>query len=110
MDDYGDSSNNPLSWVILGLNFVTIKLTEWMTGMNAPTGVLESVRKITPRPILIISTGKGKERQWGGRIFKAAQESKDIWEIPEALHGEGFKLYPEKYSQKLVSFFDESLM
>ena len=106
IDDYGGDSNNPWSWVIFGLNFFTIKLTEWMQGQKTPSGVLESVAEISPRPVLLISSGRGKERLWGHRIFNAAREPKAIWEIPEALHGEGFKLYPEQYSEKLVSFFD----
>ena len=109
LEDYRGDSNNPWRWVIFGLNFFTIRLTEWMIGRKAPTGVLKSVEEISPRPMLLISTGRGKERLWGNRIFKAAREPKDIWEIPEALHGEGFKLYPEKYSEKLGSFFDEIL-
>ncbi len=110
LDDYRSGSNNPWSWVIFGLNFFTIKLTEWMTGRKSPTGVLKSVGETAPLPILLISTGRGREQQWGNRVIKAAQEPKDVWEIPEALHGEGFKLYPEIYSEKLNSFFDEILM
>lgn len=108
LEDYRHQRRNLLDWIIYPLNAYSIKVMSWMTGITATNGVLESIHNISPRPVLVISTGRGREQRWCNSVYRSAQEPKDIWEIPEALHGEGYKIYPTEYSNKLISFFNDA--
>ncbi|MCP4420053.1 MAG: alpha/beta fold hydrolase [Chloroflexi bacterium] len=84
-----------------------IKIMERKTGLTAPTAIVEQIADIAPRPILFI--GVGGEVPLADFYYDAAQEPKALWNIPEADHGQGPKVRPEEYEERLVSFFGESL-
>ncbi len=104
LDDYGGRAQKLHQWPRYIINLFTLKLISWMSGAQPPEGVLAATARIAPRPIFFIAAGK--ERPWVSRVFRAAGQPKDIWEIPAAFHGEGFRLYPEVYAEKLNTFFD----
>lgn len=103
--DYGGQAQKFYQWPHYLINIFTLKMITWMSGEPQPTGVLEAAAQIAPRPLLLIATGK--QAPWVSRVFRAAEHPKDIWEIPQALHGEGFRLYPEIYTEKLAIFFEQ---
>lgn len=70
-----------------------------------PLGVRDALPAISPRPLLLIATGKSGERHNAQTFFQAAKEPKTLWEIPEAGHGRGLLTRPEEYEERLLRFF-----
>jgi hypothetical protein len=60
--------------------------------------------------LLFISTGRGNEQRMVRRYYAAAQSAKQLWEVPEAAHANGWLARPEAYAHQLVSFFDQALL
>jgi pimeloyl-ACP methyl ester carboxylesterase len=100
----------PGRWLLALFRRFSYALLSLLNGEKVPPGVLSIVGDIAPRPILLISTGEGREQAWVRTLHQAAAEPKSLWEIPAARHGEGYALHPEMYTPKLVTFFDAALL
>lgn len=73
---------------------------------------VDAVRKINPRPILIIH-GSNDDKigsEPGELLFAAAKEPKEFILFNEAGHVDFEKHNPDKYSQALISFFEQNLL
>ena len=80
-----------------------------LIGVPAPVGVLASMEKLAPRPLLLITSGEAGEKLFVQHLFAQAKELKTLYAIPEARHVEGFLARPEEYEHTLVSFFTRAL-
>lgn len=99
--------------------FRTTRLYPWLwlvyntqsllVGRAQPAGVVAALPQISPRPILLISTGKSGERHNAQHFMQMAKEPKSLWEIPDARHGRGLSTYPDEYKQHLLHFFGSAL-
>jgi hypothetical protein len=65
--------------------------------------------RIAPRPLLLISTGRGLEQALGRRYLGWALEPKLLWELPEARHASGWLARPQVYEQTMLRFFNRYL-
>jgi pimeloyl-ACP methyl ester carboxylesterase len=81
------------------------------TGVPAPAGVLAILAHISPRPLLLISTGGPGdfEHRRVASYYRAAEQPKTLLEIPEAAHGGGFAARPEVYTETLIQFYEDAL-
>jgi pimeloyl-ACP methyl ester carboxylesterase len=80
-----------------------------LTGVRMPEGVVAAAARITPRPLVVVTAGRGQEYLIGRVIFEKAGEPKEFYNIAEAAHGECLRARPEEYEQKLVGFFERAL-
>ena len=80
------------------------------TGVPIPEGVVGGLRRIAPRPILFISTGRDYGRALVQHFYQQASESKEWWEVPETNHGGSPRARPEEYEQIVVDFFERALL
>jgi pimeloyl-ACP methyl ester carboxylesterase len=80
-----------------------------LVGTPVPMGVIESMGKISPCPLLLITSGEAGEKLFLHHLFAWAMDPKTLYEIPEARHVEGVLARPEEYEQKLVEFFSQAL-
>jgi fermentation-respiration switch protein FrsA (DUF1100 family) len=80
-----------------------------LVGTPVPMGVIESMGKISPCPLLLITSGEAGEKLFLHHLFAWAKDPKTLYEIPEARHVEGVLARPEEYEQKLVEFFSQAL-
>ena len=80
------------------------------TGIPIPPGLPEAIQGVTPRPILFIDTGPGEGRGLVGHFYEIADEPKELWEIPEAVHGGQFEARPLEYEERMIKFFNEALL
>ncbi|MBN1259954.1 MAG: alpha/beta fold hydrolase [Anaerolineae bacterium] len=92
----------PISWVQYGI-------ISFMNGVKPPVGILDSIAGIAPRPVLLIAAGKGEEVYFARRFYRAAEDPKALWEIPEAAHGGALLARPEAYADRVSAFFAEAL-
>jgi dipeptidyl aminopeptidase/acylaminoacyl peptidase len=69
------------------------------------------IGRIAPVPLLIIA-GEGDEMipaENGRRLFRAAQEPKELWVIPVGGHGGTIASAGEEYNKRVGEFFDKRL-
>jgi fermentation-respiration switch protein FrsA (DUF1100 family) len=74
----------------------------------APESVIGT---IAPVPVFIIA-GEGDEMipvENGRRLFRAAQEPKDLWVIPVGGHGGTIAAAGDEYGRRVGEFFDRHL-
>lgn len=72
----------------------------------------ELVARISPTPLLLISTGGSLpiERDFNRIYAKAAREPVELWDLPEVNHTAAIRERPEEYQRRVVSFFDNALL
>ena len=80
------------------------------TGIPIPEGVPETLKKISPKPILFIDTGESGGRALVRYFYEIASEPKELWEIPETFHGGQFDARPQEYAERMIAFFDGALL
>jgi uncharacterized protein len=94
-----------ITWPVYPLLFQFI---EWRSGVSKPIPLLQALEEISPRPLLIISTGKSDEMRHAQRYFERAGEPKTWWNIPEASHCTGQVARPDEYEQAIINFFNQA--
>jgi len=73
--------------------------------------VIDSLSRMSPRPTLFIAgTGQDLERETVRRYFAVTSKPKEIWEIPEGSHAYTWAARPQEYTQRIVDFFEQSLL
>lgn len=98
----------------------SLMLPTWLTTTAAltvfsshgpPPRLKDSVRRIAPRPLLLIyaTHGLGGESLNRG-LFEAARTPKILWEIRDATHTGGIDAHPREYERRVVKFFDRALL
>jgi hypothetical protein len=68
------------------------------------------IGEISPRPLLLISTGDDFERSVARGYYGAAGDPKELLEIPEAGHGGGLDARPEVYRERVGALFERALL
>ncbi len=75
-----------------------------------PANLKHLVADIAPRPVFLISAGRGVDSEvLNKQFYAAAGEPRTLWEIPEAGHTGGIESRPAEYEQRVVGFFDQAL-
>jgi fermentation-respiration switch protein FrsA (DUF1100 family) len=82
---------------------------ELMSGRDQPPSNVEQLQKIAPRPVLLISTGKSEEGNWGRILNEAAGPTAQLWETGGG-HIDGLREQPEEYEKRVITLFDEALL
>jgi fermentation-respiration switch protein FrsA (DUF1100 family) len=73
------------------------------------TSVVETIGRLAPRPILLIASGE-KDIYFNRIFFRAAQEPKELWELPNGEHGGAILTDSHTYVQRVIEFFNKSLL
>jgi uncharacterized protein len=110
LDDHGGRPVTLKRWINYPYNWFNYKLFDFMCGVKATEGVIDSLRLIYPRPMLFISTGRGKERYFMRMFYEAARYPKAILEVPRAPHGIAYAGNSREYQQRVLSVFDKALL
>jgi uncharacterized protein len=101
---------NGLTKVQLLSNFpLMYTATQAMSRAPEPPSLKTQVAKIGPRPLLLISSGTGYERDANRVFYRAAGDPKELWEMPNAPHTGGLATYPQRYERRVVAFFERAL-
>lgn len=72
---------------------------------------LEGMCRLEGRPLLLINGGSDPDgpQKLGASLYRAACEPRQLWEVPEAAHGEYAQKDPQGYARHLREFFDRAL-
>jgi len=106
--DYGGMPKSFRHWIDYPFNWLYYRIYEFMIGGRC-TGVLETIGKITPHPILLIA-GSAKDIYFSRLFYQAANEPKELWEFPNGEHSTGIQQDSRTYAQRVVAFFDKALL
>jgi dienelactone hydrolase len=82
---------------------------DWFSRSPRPPANTAALARLAGRPVLFISAGRGMEQRLTRRLFEAAAEPKEWWEVPHASHAAGWVAEPEAYARALTDFFDHTL-
>jgi fermentation-respiration switch protein FrsA (DUF1100 family) len=96
----------PFVWMVL--RFAELRLGVKVAEANP----FNSVGQISPRPVLFIHGGQDPHVPIADQdaLFNACNEPKTLWRIDEAGHREAYKLDPDAYRQRVLSFFRQHLL
>jgi hypothetical protein len=68
--------------------------------------VIESIGKIAPRLLLLISSGRGRGPDLIHNYYDNAHEPKKLWEVPETGHCWISTVKPDEYQERIITFFN----
>ncbi len=77
-----------------------------------PPNLKDLVAEISPQAVFLIYAADGQvgEVELTDDYYEAADEPKQIWEVPEGGHIGGYAARPKEYERRVVSFFDAELL
>jgi hypothetical protein len=76
-----------------------------------PDGLVDVVPRIAPRPVLLISGGRGSADEELNSVYRdAGGPTVTHWEIAQAGHTGGLDTVPADYERRVVEFFDQALL
>jgi poly(3-hydroxybutyrate) depolymerase len=76
-----------------------------------PQGLTEAVRRIAPRPVLLITGTEGNDDEELNAVYqRAGGPSFARWDIPGAGHTGGLATARREYEQRVASFFGAALL
>jgi dipeptidyl aminopeptidase/acylaminoacyl peptidase len=101
------SERGPLRFVFLytlaGMYWLRSRVNPWQVSP------LDDIRRISPRPILLIY---GEHEAASGRAelqYEAAGDPKELWLVPGGDHGSNHQVAGEAYQQRVLDFLSQSL-
>ena len=107
LDDHGGKPQTLRRWINYPFNWIQYKAFDFMCGFEEHGGVIASLHRIFPRPVMFISTGLGKEQYFMRLFYDAARQPKSLWEAPRATHGAAFAIHKKEYRERLLRFFGQ---
>ena len=108
LSDHGGRPKSLRRWINYPFNWLYYHAYEFMIG-GRDTSVIEAIGRIAPRPVLLIASGE-KDIYFNRGFFQAAQEPKELWELPTGEHGAAILADSHSYRQRVVEFFDKALL
>ena len=107
LSDHGGRPKSLQRWLNYPINWLYYRAYAFMIG-GKDIGVLEVIGEIAPRPILFIASG-AKDIYFSRLFYAAANEPKELWELPNGLHGGAILQGAQEYQKRLLEFFGEAL-
>lgn len=89
---------------------LVLNLMALYTGTPVPSPIIETLPTISPRPVLIISTGSHPEKIQAEFYMAQAGPGAEHWHIPEAVHTLGFLSRSDEFASRTVDFFNAALL
>ena len=108
LSDHGGKPKSLRRWINYPYNWMYYHAYEFMIG-GRDTSVIEAIGQIAPRPILLIASGE-KDIYFNRLFFQAANEPKDLWELPDGEHGAAILKDSQTYMKRVIEFFDKTLL
>ncbi len=98
------------------LRVVSPMIVETLAGVvlanhEPPPGLTTAIRRVAPRPVLLIDAGRGNPDEEMNAVYQdAGGPTVSRWTIPRAGHTGGLAAEPGRYERRVISFFDEALV
>ena len=69
----------------------------------------ELMARIAPRPVLLLSSGRGAEAKVNEAMLRHGGDGAELWNLPEASHAAALRTDPAGYERRVVGFLDRAL-
>jgi len=110
--DLADSAHQKTSDNVTGLPYwwVAFQALRVETGTHPPEPLTDDLRRIAPRPVLIIAAAKNPpERTAAPAYAKAAGPTASLW-LVQAGHTRALETFPRRYGRRVLGLFDRALL
>jgi uncharacterized protein len=86
--------------------------TRVFSGESPGEPLEDAVARISPTPLLLISTGGSiaAERDFNRIYAEAAREPVELWDLPDVNHTAAVRERPEEYERRVIGFFEDALL
>jgi dipeptidyl aminopeptidase/acylaminoacyl peptidase len=83
-----------------------------LSGVAPGEPLNELVARVSPTPLLLISTGGSLPAELdANRVYAdAAREPVEFWELPDVDHTAAIRERPDEYERRVVGFFDQAIL
>jgi uncharacterized protein len=88
--------------------WVQTQTIEPFTEAPRPIPLEDAMRRIAPRPVLLISAG-GAETEYTKEYRSAAPSSTQLWNVPGAEHSAVISAHPDEYRTRVLDLFGGAL-
>jgi hypothetical protein len=79
-------------------------------GGSAPsTSNPEHIERIAPRPLLLLSAGRGTEARANESYKRSGGTTTQLWNLPAAPHAAALRTDPAGYERRVIGFLDRAL-
>lgn len=80
-----------------------------MTSAGQPIALEEAMRRIAPRPVLLIA-GTAMEEEYNRAFVSAAPASTELWAEPDVGHTRALAIHPRQWVERVTSFLEGALV
>jgi hypothetical protein len=109
-EDMDQDTRGLEKWAGVPLSAIKTASIAVFSNQSPPANLKDLVRRIAPRPLLLIAAPNSPHGEDLNRgYYKAAGEPKALWEIPESKHVGGLAARPAEYERRVAGFFDAAL-
>jgi pimeloyl-ACP methyl ester carboxylesterase len=84
-------------------------LGRMLGGSASPASNLQQIERIAPRPLLLVSAGRGTEARANAAYRRAGGDTTEAWTLPEASHAAALRTDPAGYERRVIGFLDRAL-
>src|SRR3712207_4048309 len=79
-------------------------------GGSAPSAANpELIERIAPRPLLLLSAGRGTEARANQEYARGGANTTELWNLPAASHAAALRTDPGGYERRVIGFLDRAL-
>lgn len=107
--NYNDSVLNGGHAVARAVNWTQFALVDLLSDASQPPGIGETVDRIAPRPVLLISGSPPNEDEMASAFARRGGHTVEHWRLADSPHTDGLKTHRREYIDRVTSLFDEHL-
>ncbi len=101
-------------WLFRGAdNFTPLLLWQFPLRLGVSADEMRPITKIAdikvPKLLIVGEKDKHTTLEESRQLFAAATETKELWIVPNAEHGDLHKFAPQDYENKVLNFFEKTL-
>jgi uncharacterized protein len=67
------------------------------------------IKRIAPRPLLLLSAGRGTEARANEDYKRRGGRTTELWNLPDASHAAALRTDPTTYDRRVIGFLDHAL-
>jgi uncharacterized protein len=104
--DMRASEPDPASFVTLTALYGATRVL----GGSGPSGSNQDlIERVAPRPLLLLSAGRGTEARANEAYARRAGGAAELWNLADAAHAAALRTDPAGYEHRVIGFLDRSL-
>lgn len=91
------------------INNLILKSVEFRLGQSVPPAYIDILAELEELPLVLVAGGLDDFENRATQKYAAVlNDNAQVWIIEEAPHVGGLSVYPDEYSQRMLTFFEES--